>query len=508
VSRERYQEPGRGRADYDESEYGRSDEKPPGLHRLRRVPKATTSLSQKLHRKANVYDIVIVGGGPGGYAAALYAHNFGLSVALIDKERPGGTCLIRGCIPAKQWLQVAEVYKTVTHAAEFGVVADQPTLDWSAALARKNQSVEGLVRGLGGLLKKKGVEVITGFGRLAGSGKVVVETEEVTKTIEGGSVIMATGSHARTIPGYPIDGHKIVTSDEALDWPRRPNRVAIIGGGVIGCEFASFLVDLGAEVHVFEVLDQIIPGSDAEAAKQLQRQLQRRGVKFHIGTRVEAPEVGESVVVPFGGESVEVDVVLVAVGRGPNTEGVGIENTSVQVEGGFVVVDPATMETAEKGVYAVGDIVAGTPQLAHVGFAEGIAAVTHIATGQSQPVDYQAIPRVTYTHPEVAEVGMTPEEAEAAGIEFDSAKHAFAGIGRAIIMGQNQGFAKVITAKDGPILGASVVGPHAGELVHELMYSVGWEALPDEAASFIHAHPTLSEVVGETLMSAAGRSLH
>ena len=455
-----------------------------------------------------MYDIVIVGGGPGGYASALYAHNFGLSVALVDDERPGGTCLIRGCIPAKQWLHVAEVFTTVSHAAEFGVITEQPSLDWAAALARKDQTVEGLVRGLGGLLKKKGVEVITGFGRLAGPGKVEVETDEGKQVVDGEAVILATGSHARTIPGYEFDGVKIVSSDHALDWPERPDRVAIIGGGVIGCEFASFLVDVGSEVHVFEVMDQIIPGSDAEAAKQLQRQLQKRGVKFHVGVEVSAPKVGETIVVPFGEESIEVDVVLVSVGRGPNTDGVGLDTVSAEVDRGFVKVDFDTMQTAQPGLYAVGDIVAGTPQLAHVGFAEGIAAVTHIATGQARPVNYLAIPRVTYTHPEVAEVGLTESQAAEQGIDIDVAKHAFNGIGRAIIIGDNQGFTKVISEKEGAIVGATVVGPHAGELIHELMYSVGWEALPDEAAAFVHAHPTLSEAVGETLLSAAGRSLH
>jgi dihydrolipoamide dehydrogenase len=449
-----------------------------------------------------------VGGGPGGYAAALYAENFGLSVALIDQERPGGTCLLRGCIPAKQWLYIADVFTTVSHAAEFGVDAGQPTLDWEAALARKNQTVEGLVRGLGGLLKKKGVEVIEGYGRLAGPGKVEVDTGDGRNEIEGRSVILASGSYARTIPGYDFDGDKIVSSDHALDWPTRPNRVAIVGGGVIGCEFASFLVDVGTEVHVFEVMNQIIPGSDPEAAKQLQRQLQKRGVKFHIGVGVDSPKVGETVVVPFGEESVEVDVVLVSVGRGPNTDDVGLDTVAARVDQGFVEVDPATMQTAQAGLYAVGDIVAGTPQLAHVGFAEGMAAVTHIGTGEARPVDYRAIPRVTYTHPEVAEVGLTEAQATEQGIEVETAKHALNGVGRAIIIGDNQGFAKVISEKGGPIIGASVVGPHAGELIHELMFAVGWEALPSEAAAFIHAHPSLSEVVGETLMSAAGRSLH
>lgn len=455
-----------------------------------------------------MHDIVIVGGGPGGYAAALYAHNYGLSVAMVEKERPGGTCLIRGCIPAKQYLQVAEVMSTVTHASDFGVITELPSLDWEAAKNRKNQTVEGLVNGLSGLLKKRNVEILNGYGRLLGGGKVEVDLDGENRTLEGKAVILASGSYARTIPGYEIDGKKIVTSDHALDWPDRPERVAIIGGGVIGCEFASMLIDMGSEVHVFEMLDQIIPGSDPEAAKMLQRQLQKRGVKFHIGVGVEPPEVGDTVVVPFGDDRVEVDVVLMSVGRGPFTDDVGLDNTSARVDRGFVEVDYETMETAEKGLYAVGDIVAGSPQLAHVGFAEAIAAVTNIATGESAPVNYQAIPRVTYTHPEVAEVGMTAAQAEEAGIEVETTKHAFNGVGRAIIIGQNQGFAKVVARKDGPIIGASVVGPQAGEMIHELMYSVGWEALPSEAAAFIHAHPTLSEAVGETLMSAAGRSLH
>lgn len=456
-----------------------------------------------------MHDIVIVGGGPGGYAAALYAHNFDLSVAMVEKERPGGTCLIRGCIPAKQWLQIAEVYNTVSHAAEFGVVASQPQLDWSAGLNRKNQTVEGLVRGLAGLLDKRGVEVVEGYGRLSGGHAVEVDTADGRRTLEGRAVILASGSHARTIPGYEIDGQRIVTSDHALDWEHQPRRVAIIGGGVIGCEFASFLADVGSEVHVFEMMDQIIPGSDVDSAKALQRQLQKRGVKFNIGVKVEPAEVGaEGVVVPFADERVEVDVVLVAVGRGPNTEDVGLETTKAELDRGFVIADRTTMQTSEPGLYAVGDIVAGTPQLAHVGFAEGIAAVTHIATGDLQPVNYDAVPRVTYTHPEVAEVGVTEAEAAQRGLEVETTKHALNGIGRAIIIGQNQGHAKVISLKNGPIIGASVVGPQAGEMIHELMYAVGWEALPAEAAALIHAHPTLSEVVGETLMSAAGKSLH
>lgn len=455
-----------------------------------------------------MYDIVVLGGGPGGYASALYAHNFGLKVALVEKERPGGTCLIRGCIPAKQWLHVAEVFSTVRHASDFGVVTTEPELDWAAALARKNQTVEGLLKGLAGLLKQRGVDVINGFGKLAGPGRVSVAGPDGARIVEGSKVILATGSYARSIPGYEVDGRRIVTSDHALDWSSRPERVAIIGGGVIGCEFASLLADLGSEVHVFEMMDQIIPGGDPDAAKQLDRQLTRRGVKIRTGVGVGPARVGaDSVVVPFGDEQVEVDVVLVSVGRGPATEGIGLETIAARVDRGFVEVNPATMETAQPGVYAVGDIVAGTPQLAHVGFAEAIAAVTHIATGETAPVDYRAIPRVTYTHPEVAEVGLTEAQAREGG-EIVVTKHLFNGVGRAIIIGENQGFAKVIARKDGPIVGAVVLGPQAGEMIHELMYAVGWEALPGEVAAFVHAHPTLSEVVGETLLSAAGRGLH
>ena len=338
----------------------------------------------------------------------------------------------------------------------------------------------------------------------------MVEGQDGETRIEGKTAIVATGSYARTIPGYPIDGDRIVTSDHALDWPVQPGRVAIIGGGVIGCEFASLLAEFGTEVHVIELLPQIIPGGDADSVKLLEREMTRRGVKFHLGKSVEAPRHGpSSIVVPFGGESVEVDVVLVAVGRGPRTEKIGLETVEgIELERGFIKTDPGTMETGAAGVYAVGDIVAGTPQLAHVGFAEAIAAITHLATGRAAPVNYSAIPRVTYTHPEFAEVGLTEAQARETGRDIEAKSHGMAGVGRAIIIGQNRGSVKVISEKGGAIVGASVVGPQAGELIHELMYAVGWEAYPSEAAAFIHAHPTLSEAVGETLMSAAGRSLH
>lgn len=456
-----------------------------------------------------MYDVVIIGGGPGGYAAALYAHNFGLKVALIEKDTVGGTCLVRGCIPAKAWLQTSHVYSMVERAAEFGVQVEAPSLDWAAALERKNTIVSGVVRGLSGLLKSRDVEVIDGFGAVTPDGNVQVTTDTGTSLLETTNVILAMGSVPRGLPGYEIDGQRVVTSDHALDWSERPERVAIIGGGVIGCEFASLLSETGSEVHIFEYFDQLLPGTDPAAVKVLERRYRKAGVKVKTGVGVEPPEIrDDAVVVTAGDASAEVDVVLVAVGRAPSTDGAGLEATPIEMDRGYVAVDPATQLTAMPNVYAVGDIVAGTPQLAHAGFAEGIAAVTHLATGESRPVDYRAIPLVVYTHPEIAHVGMTELAATEAGYDVEVTDHFMRGLGRAVIMGETDGIVKVVAEKDGPILGATIAGPAAGEMIHELMYVVAWEALPEEAAAFIHAHPTIAEAVGETLLASAGRPLH
>ena len=457
-----------------------------------------------------MYDVVVIGGGPAGYASALYAHNFGLKVALVEKERVGGTCLIRGCIPAKTWLQAAEVYHTVTKAGTFGVhVSGDVTFDWGAGLERKNKIVEGLVRGLSGLLKQRNVDVIDGFGRVSGPNQVTVSGDDGEQVVEGRHIVLATGSVPRAIPNFDFDGVKVVSSDHALDWESQPARVGIIGAGAIGCEFASLLAGLGSEVHVFELMDQIVPGADSDAAAELQKQLKRRKIKFNVGVPVNPPQVTESgVTLAWDGGSVEVDVVLVAVGRAPLTDGIGLESVGITVDRGHVHVDPATQQTSVPNIYAVGDIVAGTPQLAHAGFAEAIAAITHIATGESAAVDYRAIPLVVYTHPEMAEVGYSEAKAKEMGLDVETHDHSFLGVGRAQIQNTNQGKVKVVVEKGGPIVGASVVGPSAGELIHELMYIVGWEALPEEAAAFIHAHPTLSEAVGETLLAATGKGLH
>ncbi len=457
-----------------------------------------------------MYDIVIIGGGPGGYASALYAHNFGLRVALIEKDRVGGTCLLRGCIPAKAWIESGGVYSVVENAAEFGVVTSEPEFAWPTALERKNKVVEGLVKGLTGTLKARNVEMIDGYGRIAGPGKVDVELDDgTTQTLDTRAIILASGSAPATIPGYEFDGVRIVSSDHALDWEEQPGSVAIVGGGVIGSEFASFLGEVGTKVSIFEMEDQLVPGMEPEAAKILQRAFRKRKVDVHTGVAVGPAKVGDdSVTVAFGDDSVDVDVVLMAVGRRPVTEDVGLDTVDVATDRGFVAVNPATMATSAEGVYAVGDIVAETPQLAHVAFAEAIAAVTHIATGEIAAVDYNAIPMVVYTHPEIGWVGRTQAVAESEGYQIDVAEHGMRGVGRAIIQGTIDGTVKVVSEVDGPILGATVVGHGAGEMIHELMYAVGWEALPAEAAAFIHAHPTISEAVGETLLASAGRPLH
>jgi dihydrolipoamide dehydrogenase len=456
-----------------------------------------------------VYDVAIIGGGPGGYAAALYAHNFGLSVALVEKAELGGVCLNRGCIPAKAWLHAADVFTTVKRSAEFGILAGEPAVDWQTALDRKNEIVDRLVRGVTGLLKSRQVDIINGYGRIANGGVEVDLAEGGSRRVEAHNIIVATGSVPRTIPGYEFDGKRIISSNEALDWEERPDRVAIIGGGVIGCEFASLLGDFGSEVHLFEALDQILPGTDPDAVKVLGRAFRKKGVKAKTGVMVGAPTITDAGVnIPVGDDVVEVDAVLVAVGRAPVTDQLGLAEAGIEVDGGYIVVDKATMQTAVPNVYAVGDVVAGTPQLAHAGFAEGIAAITHIATGEAQPVDYRAIPVVVYTHPEIASVGLTEADAVEAGYSVTASRHGMGGIGRALIQGETGGMTKIVAENDGPILGATVAGPGAGEMIHELMYAVAWEALPSEAAAYIHAHPTVAESVGETLLALAGRSLH
>jgi dihydrolipoamide dehydrogenase len=461
------------------------------------------------------YDIVVLGGGPGGYAAALYAASTGLSVAMVEKEKVGGTCLHRGCIPAKSLLHAAEVFRTVNHAAEHGVKlpGGKPEPDWPAANRRRAGIVGQLHKGLSGLLKRRKVTVVDGWGRLTADGAVAVDGD----TLRGRGTIVCAGSVPRSIPGMEIDGERVVTSDHATnsEADRLPERIAVIGGGVIGSEFASVYTDMGVRTTLLEALPHgVLPiGPDRDVADVLARSLKRRGTDIHAEARVGTLEHnGGGVVVPFetprGSEKIEVDQVLVSIGRRPATEDIGAEEAGIRVDGrGFIEVDPTTMQTSRPGIYAVGDCVA-TPGLAHVAYAEAVVAVDRILGEEPVPVDYGKVPWVVYTHPEVAWSGMTEAEAREAGYDVEVHKHSMAGNGRAMILGETDGLVKVVAQRGGPILGFHMVGPWASELMHEGYLAVNWEALPSDVGRLIHAHPSLSEAIGETMITFSGRSLH
>ena len=452
--------------------------------------------------------LTIIGGGPAGYAAALYANNFDLEVTLVESDILGGTCLNRGCIPAKYWLHLAELNHEINNASDYGIQVKTSEIDWNKSAIKRQDIISGLVNGIGMLLKSKKVNVINGWGKIKNEQSVLVKKEDGSEIIiETDYILLATGSKPRELPSLQFDNDFIISSDSALNWEKPPKNVCIVGAGAIGCEFASALIDLGSNVTVVELEKEILPGLDKRTSGELRKQLTKRGVSFKMGTSIDS--VTNKEVLFSDGEKENFDTILVAIGRSPLTENIGLGDISVTTKNGYIDVNLETMQViGTKNIFAAGDIISNSPQLAHVAFAEAMSAVTYIATGNTSPINYSAIPYVVYTNPELAEVGLNSDKAKLEEIDINQAQHSFAGIGRAMIQNQNQGLVKVYAQKDGPLVGASICGPSAGEMIHELMYMVGWEALPDEAAEFIHAHPTLSEAVGESLLSLNGKGLH
>jgi dihydrolipoamide dehydrogenase len=456
------------------------------------------------------YDVVVLGGGPGGYAAALYGAAAGLRIAVVEEQRVGGTCLHRGCIPAKELLQTAEVLRTVRSAKEFGVEASQPTVDLRTSQARKQQVVDRLTKGLESLLKGRSVTVVPGTGSVIDAGNHRIRVSD-GKELEGDALVLATGSTPRPLPGLDFDGQRILSSDHVLELEQVPPRVVIIGGGAVGCEFASLLVDLGSQVTVLEALPRLLTGADADVSEELTRVLRKRGIDVRTGVRVTSIEGTKDLTIGFEGSdgraTVTVDKVIVCIGRGPRSNGIGLEGSGVVLdEHGYVRVD-ATMCTGVPDLYAVGDLVA-TPALAHVGFAEAIVAIKSILGEGPTPVDYDKIPWGVYSHPEVAWTGLTEEQARTRGHDVVVSTHRFVGNSRALIIGETDGLVKLVADRDGLLLGVHVVGPWATELLAEGYLAVNWEASIADIGALIHPHPTLSELFGESALALTGRSLH
>jgi dihydrolipoamide dehydrogenase len=464
---------------------------------------------------ADNYDLVIIGGGPGGYAAALYGAAAGLRIALVEKDKVGGTCLNRGCIPAKELLETAAVFRTVARAGEFGVLADAPGLDVPAMMKRKQAVIDQLVGGLGGLLKKRKVDVLNGTGKL-GAGHVVTVTgaDGSTTQLTGTHVVLAAGSVPRLIPGFDRDGTVVLTSDEVFELQSLPARVAVIGGGAIGCEFASMFCDLGSQVTVLEALPGILPGVDTDVVRPVQRAMAKRGIDFRTGVKVtgHTPAGAGTTVHLEGADDLEVDAVVVSVGRRPLSDDLVAADTGVTTDArGFVEVDE-WCRTAADGVFAVGDVI-NTPGLAHVGFAEAILVIKQILGELAVPIDYGKVPWCVYTEPEVAFVGLTEAQAKEQGHDVVVSKHQWGGNGRALIVGDTDGVVKVIAEKRpdgtaGTVLGVHMAGPWITEQLGQGYLAVNWEATVDEVAAFIQPHPTLSELFGESVLALTGRSLH
>ena len=464
---------------------------------------------------AEQFDVVIIGGGPAGYGAALYGASAGLRIALIEKAKVGGTCLHVGCVPAKELLETASVRRAIESAAQFGLTTSEPTLDFGVTQTRKQSVIDMLHGGLSGMLKRRKVTVFDGIGTLGADHLVKVSggsSGDVELT--GTHIVLASGSVPRTIPGFEVDGTRVVTSDEVLSLQTLPASAVVIGGGAIGCEFASMMSDLGTEVTILEGLPKILPGCDEDITKIVLKSFKDRGIEVRTGVTVNghAP-TADGTVVQFGdGESIEVETVVVSVGRRPLSENLDLAGTAVTIsDRGHVEVD-AHCRTAEPGVYAIGDLIA-TPALAHIGFAEGILIIKDILGEDPDPIDYGKVPWCIYCHPEVSFVGHTEASAKEAGFDVIVSKHRYSGNGRALILGEPEGMVKIIAEKrpdgtGGRLLGVHMVGPWVTAQLGQAYLAVNGEANADEVAQFIQPHPTLSELFGESVLALTGRSLH
>ena len=450
------------------------------------------------------FDLVVLGAGSGGYAAALRASQLGLTVGLVEKGKVGGTCLHVGCIPTKALLHAAEVADVTRESAKYGVTSTFGGIDIAGVTTYREEIVASKYKGLQGLIKARGITTIEGEGRL--TSPTTVQVGDITLT--GKNIILATGSYSRSLPGLEIGG-RVITSEQALALPFVPKRVAVLGGGVIGVEFSSVWRSWGAEVTIIEALPHLVPNEDESVSKQFERAFRKRGIDFKVGVRFAGVTQSETGVVVSleNGETVEADLLLVAVGRGPSTANLGFEEVGVTMDRGFVLTDER-LKTNIPGVWAVGDIVPGL-QLAHRGFQQGIFVAEEIAGLNPVVVADVNIPKVTYSDPEVASVGLTEAKAvEQYGADaVSSYDYNLAGNGKSHIIGTS-GSVKVVRVKDGPVVGVHMIGARVGELIGEAQLAVNWEAYPEDIAPFIHAHPTQNEALGEAFLAIAGKPLH